>query len=229
VFKNILKIQDNLPLAIMASGLLFWPLTGQAEKAANTCWTFEFLTGDAYCFRTPMKIHLEDHPDITVNAADYATHPFQFPIYYSIRAGRWHDDRAWELEMVHLKIDLRNKPDHVQRFEVSHGYNLVTVNHAWLYRWLVFRLGLGAVVAHPESTVYDQNFDQHGSLLREGYYLTGPTGQAAVGLRFDLLKYIFMTIEGKLTASYARVPAADGYASAPVAAMHLLAGVGCKF
>lgn len=225
----LLKTRYKLFLAILASLILTRPFTGRAEQSTNTYWAFEVLSGDAYSFRTPLKIHLEDHPDISENAADYATHPFQTPIYYAIRAGRWHDNRAWELEMVHLKIDLRNKPDNVQRFEVSHGYNLVTVNRAWLHRFLVFRIGIGVVVIHPESTIYNQGFDEHGGLLREGYYLSGPTAQAAAGLRFNTSKHIFITVEGKLTGSYARVPVADGYADVPAVAMHLLAGVGCKF
>lgn len=163
--------RDNLLLAIVASLILMGPFIGKANQTTNTYWAFEVLSGDAYCFRTPLKMHLADHPDISENTADYATNPFQTPIYYAIRAGRWHNNRAWELEMVHLKIDLQNKPDNVQRFEVSHGYNLITLNRAWLYHFLVLRIGVGVVVSHSESTIYNQGFDEHGGLLREGYYL----------------------------------------------------------
>lgn len=218
-------------LVVGAGCLLFLlPASAGAAEAPAGYWAFEALGGDAWCFRTPLEICLENNSDISISAAEYETHSFETPIYYAVRFGRWRGDRAWELEMVHLKIDLQNGPEPVGRFEVSHGYNLVTVNRAWLFRrFFVFRLGAGAVVAHPESTIHGQGFDEHGSLLREGYYLSGPTAQAAAGLRFDVYGNMFLTLEGKLTASYARVPVADGYAHTPVAAAHLLAGAGVKF
>jgi hypothetical protein len=191
-------------------------------------WTVELLGGDAYCLKMPLRIQQSGYEDIEITAK-YATHSFQLPIYYSIRVAKWNDTRAWELELVHLKLDLTNKPAEVQRFEVSHGYNLFTVNRAWTSRKYIFRLGAGIIIAHPESTVREQSFDEHGGMLNRGYYISGPTAQAAVGRRFYVHQHVFLAIEGKVTGTYARVPIADGHATVPNVAIHGLFGFGYEF
>lgn len=213
-----------LILLLMQGFLCIAPLCTKAQDN----WTVELSGGDAYCVKMPLRIQQSDYEDIEITAK-YATHSFQSPIYYSIRIAKWNDTRAWELELVHLKLDLSNKPADVQRFEVSHGYNLFTVNRVWTSRTYIFRLGAGVVIAHPESTVRDQSFDEHGGMLNRGYYISGPTAQAAVGKRFYIHQHIFFAIEGKLTGSYARTPIEDGHAIVPNVAIHGLFGVGYAF
>ena len=86
--------------------------------------------------------------------------------------------------------------------------------------------GAGAVVAHPESTVRGKALSQDGGPFGRGYHLSGPTAQAAAEKKFGADGDLFVPVEGKLTASFARVPVADGSADVPRAAVHGLAGLG---
>jgi hypothetical protein len=196
--------------------------------AAQDSWCVEMLGGGAYSIATPLTIHQSDFDDIEVTA-QYATHSFQPPLYYSIRLARWKDTRAWEIELVHLKLELTNKPTDVQHFEISHGYNLIMVNRVWMPKSSIFRLGAGVVIAHPENTVRKKSLDEHQGILNAGYYLAGPTVQAAVGKRFSVTPHLFVTIEGKVTGSYASIPVADGDARVPNASIHGLLGLGYAF
>jgi len=44
-----------------------------------------------------------------------------------------------------------------------------------------------------------------------------------------LTRWLFASVEGKLTASWIRVPIADGRATVPNVAVHVLAGIGATF
>jgi len=195
---------------------------------AQDTWTVELSGGDAYCFKTPLTIRQSGSEDIEVTAK-YATHSFTAPIYYSIRLAMWQNNRAWELELVHLKIELANKPAEVQRFEISHGYNLFTVNRVWASRKYIFRLGAGVIISHPESTVREQSFNEHQGIMNKGYYISGPTIQAAVGRKFYMNQHVFFAAEGKFTGAYARIPIEDGHATVPNVAIHGLLGLGYEF
>ncbi len=138
----------------------------------------------------------------------------------------WDGSRGWELELVHDKLYLVDGPAEVGAFSISHGFNLLTVNRAWEAGGLVRRLGAGAVVTHPENTIRGKALPEDGGLLGWGYYLSGPTVQAAVEKRFRVRGDLFLPVEGKATASFARVPVADGSADVPYAALHGLAGLG---
>lgn len=211
--------------AFMIQGMF---LTMVISAEAQDTWTFELLGGDAYCFKTPLTIHQSGYEDISLTAK-YKTNSFEPPIYYSIRLARWNNDRAWELELVHLKIELKNPPSEVQHFEVSHGYNLLTVNRSWKQRKFIFRLGGGIVISHPESTVRGKSLSWDRGILNKGYYVSGVTVQVDVGRRLYFGENLFVTVDGKLTGSYARVPVEDGHADVPNVAIHGLFGVGYEF
>ncbi len=167
--------------------------------------------------------------DYHISAAEYDTKPFTGSYYYSWRIGKWRGDDAWEFELVHHKIKLTNNPPDVQKFEISHGYNLLTINRAWLRESFVYRLGAGIVLAHPETIIGGLEFDAEGGMLGMGFYVSGPTLQATAGWRFQLGEKMFGVVEGKLTVSSAWVPIQDGDADASVVALHGLFGVGYEF
>ncbi len=205
-----------LPLLLLAAA---------PPGAAAADWTFEFFVGVPFGFPSTLTIRQSGQPDIAARA-HYESRPLRTPLYYGWRVGRWDGDRAWELEFVHDKLYLADPPAGVGEFAISHGYNLVTVNRAWEHGGLVRRAGAGVVVAHPESTVRGKRLPENGGLLGWGYYLAGPTVQAAVEKRIRLRGDVFLPVEGKATASFARVPVADGSADVPHAALHGLAGLG---
>lgn len=187
-------------------------------------WYFEASVGDAHCFKTPLTIKQSGYNAINLTAS-YATNSFKLPIYYSVRISRWHSRRAWEVELVHLKLKLKNKPPQVQRFEISHGFNLVLINHAWAKRKFMLRLGGGVVIAHPENIVYGRSLSETIGIFNQGYYLAGLTMQWSAGRKFFLIRKLFVNVEGKLTGAYARIPVVDGQAWVTNMAAHGVVGL----
>jgi hypothetical protein len=129
--------------------------------------------GTSHAFSTPLEIRQAGQDELRFHAR-YETRPLDTPLYYDLRLARWHGSRGFELDLLHQKLFLTNPPPEVQAFAVSHGYNLLTLNHLWRSTALVYRLGGGLVVAHPESTVRGRTFER-------GYRLSGPTLNASLG------------------------------------------------
>lgn len=209
-----------VPVAVL-SFLLPFPL------AAEDGWVFQGSVGVVENLETSLTIHQSGSPDLDVDA-DYETRPFESPLYYMLRAGRWSGRAGWEVELVHLKLFLRNPPPEVHDFSISHGYNLLTVNRAWETRRLILRTGAGAVVAHPENTVRGRTLDPSETNLSGGYHLAGPVLQLAAEKRFALGERWFVGLEGKVSGARAEVPVAGGDADVPNVALHGLVGIGWR-
>jgi hypothetical protein len=203
---------------------LLFPISTTAQHS----WTVEISGGGAYSLKSPLTLRQKGYEDLEFDA-EYATHSFQPPLYYSLRLARWKENRGWELELVHLKLQLTNLPAEVQHFEISHGYNLVTLNRVWLINNFILRAGAGIVVAHPENTVREKSLDEHRGILGTGHYLAGPTVQAAIGKTFSFSQRVFLSVEGKVTGSYATIPIVDGDAIVPAVALHGILGLGYVF
>lgn len=205
------------------------PVSAQEERS----YSFEIFCGEQFNIPTPLVMKQRGKEDIRINGARYKSEAwtgFNSP-YYAWRFGLWEGGRAWEIELVHEKIILGNRPDEVQHFEISHGYNLLTLNRAWRLSQLkemIFRVGGGIVITHPESTIRNMEKGSGGS-FPNGFYISGPTAQVAIGKRFGIWRGLFGVLELKLTASYARVPVADGHADVPNAAVHGLIGIGYDY
>ncbi|MCL5966442.1 MAG: hypothetical protein M1550_04405 [Deltaproteobacteria bacterium] len=196
-----------------------------AASGAWDGWSFQLLGGVPFSFTTPLKITQSGQSDIKGNAR-YKSKPFESPFYYAVRVGTWQGDRAWEVELVHNKLYLDNPPPEVQGFSITHGFNMLTVNRAWDRGALIYRLGAGVVVTHPENTVRGRKHPEDGGILGGGYYISGPTAQAAVEKRFAVWRELTGALEGKVTASWARVPVEGGHADVPNVAVHGLFGLG---
>lgn len=219
-----------IPLIFFTLVANIYPSISQAEGS----YSFEVFWGTQFNIPTPLTIKQRGEETIKVDWAKYESDAwtwFNSP-YYSWRIGLWEKDKAWELELVHEKIILKNKPKDVQHFEISHGYNLITINRAWRlseYHDLIWRIGAGIVLTHPETTVRHKE-KGYGEDFPKGFYISGPTAQIAVGKRINIWRGLFGVLEAKFTASYAtHVPIADGYAEVPNAAIHGLFGMGYEF
>lgn len=211
-------------LPMVAAGLLI-ALPALAEEKPQ--WVFQIATGTAYSFKTPLHIEQDGEEDIDVNA-EYETRAWStMAPYYNFKIGRWKGDRAWEFESLHHKLYLKNKPDEVQKFQISHGYNLNTLNYARKKYGLIFRIGGGFVMTHPETIVRGRQKEDDGGL--NGFYISGVTGQLALEKRLHLTEALFLSLEGKFTAAWARIPIADGHADVPNAALHAIIGAGYAF
>jgi|Deesub1362A_J573_1020465.scaffolds.fasta_scaffold00171_7 hypothetical protein len=201
------------------------------HPAESGTYSFEVFLGEQFNLPTPLTIKQEGEETIEIHSARYDSEAWtglNSP-YYAWRVGRWDKGRAWEIELVHEKIILKDPPEEVQDFEISHGYNLITINRAWRlpeYHDLIWRAGAGIVLTHPETTVRDEKRG-YGESFPDGFYISGPTAQLALGKRINIWRGLFGVLEVKLTASYAmRVPIADGHAEVPNVAFHYLFGLG---
>lgn len=199
-------------------------------SSAFATWSFEAATGGAYQFPMPLTIRQSGYPDIHMTA-HYDTRPFSPPPYYVLRLGKWTENQAWEAQMIHHKLYMNNTTDEVPRFMVTNGYNLLTVNHAWLTKKdFIWRVGAGFVLAHPESTIRGQKFSETGGTLNDGgYYVAGPTGMIGIEKRFYFKKSFYFELESELTASYAHVKVANGNADVPDVAIHGGIGLGYDY
>ncbi|HKG94397.1 MAG TPA: hypothetical protein VKA84_20965 [Gemmatimonadaceae bacterium] len=185
-----------------------------------------FFAGTAWSLPTRLVIRQRGEPDIRLRAR-YATRPWRDAPYYAYRLGYAANGRdALEAELVHHKLYLTNLPPEVRQFEVTHGYNLATLNYARRTNDWSLRVGVGLTVAHAENVVRGRRNDPGRTFLGGGYHIAGPTMQLAAGYGVGLARRLSLLPEVKLTASTARVPVADGSATVPNVALHALLGLG---
>lgn len=200
-------------------------LQAQCDQRA---WSAELFTGTAW--HLPMPLVVERPEGRTGLHARYSTRPFTDAPYYSYRIGyAWEASRAVEMELVHNKLYLDNPRPPVERFEVSHGYNLPTVNTVWPSGGWQLRIGIGVVIAHPEGRVAGHSVGGARTLLGGGYHIAGVTAQAALGRRYVLGHGRVATTaapEVKLTASWASIPLPRGRVIVPDISLHVLGGLG---
>jgi hypothetical protein len=209
--------------AVGTALLLLW-LTAPARAD----WRGLAAAGTAASFHTPLSIRQDGFPELQVTA-DYANRPFDSAPYFMLRL-EWHRERsAWELQHLHHKIYLENRPPEVERFDVTHGYNLFTLAHAWPVGDFRLRAGAGVVIAHPESTVRGRRFGPKEGIFGLDQYLTGPALILGASREWRLGSRVFVSPELQLSAARARVPIQDGDASAPNVAVHFLIGLGWRF
>ncbi len=182
-----------------------------ASAGSQSRWTFELGTGAPYNIPLPLVIHQEGEPELTLQAR-YSSEPFTVPISWIWRVGYHEGGRIWELQAVHHKLFLDNRPSDVEYFAVSHGMNFVTVNRGWEGREVTFRAGAGISLAHPENIVRSRRLEENGGLFGLGYYIAGPALSGGGSKCFTVLGPAFVTIEVNVFAGYASVPVVDGHA-----------------
>jgi len=195
------------------------------EIEPPSVWTTELFFGGAASFPTTLSVHQIDKPTIDVRAK-YEVRPFDFSPYFSLRVAHWRGDRAWAIQAVHHKLYLKNPPPEIQYFNVSHGYNLITIDRLWRKYHAVLGVALGVVFVHPENQVRGLALPSGGI---SSYALAGPTGAVSVGYDYPVYRRWFASAEGRLSASYARVAVQDGHASMPDLSAHAHLGLGYRF
>jgi hypothetical protein len=192
-------------------------------------FSFEFLPGGAVIIPSTLFIRQEGSPDLKF-LARYRTESFNLPIYYSCRIGySLNQKSSIELEMNHLKVKLDNNPPEIEVFSISHGFNQLWINYTLTYKGFVYRVGAGAVIAHPESIVRGKEFETDMGLANLGYYISGVTSQLALQKMIFLGKHLFLSAETKINVAYVQVNIADGFARVPVFAWNGLIGIGIRF
>jgi len=116
----------------------------------------------------------------------------------------------------------------VQKFNVSHSFNMLIFNYGIVKRNYRYRLGLGIAIAQPESKIRGLEFGNSTDDWDMGYYFTGPVVLASAERLIDMSKYFYLVLEAKTTVAFAKVPISSGYERFVNAAEHLNIGFGLR-
>jgi hypothetical protein len=181
----------RLVIAKVAAACACLVTPSHAAAAQDAEWSAELLIGDAFNLTSRTHIHHVQTSPASFGG-DYATRGFEGPLHYAWRLTRWNQDRGWELQLLHHKLYLRNRPPGVEALSVSHGFNIVTLGRAYALDPWRFRVGLGPVIAHPEARI--------GGVSYEGdYELAGAAAIGSVGATFEVTPH--WSIVGEIAAT----------------------------
>ncbi len=224
-----LIIRGARTCATAVTGLTVLVAAAPGARSAERFAVDVFL-GASWSFDSELRIDQANQPRLQWTAT-YESRSFEFPLYYAWRLG-WHRERwGMELQLVHHKMHVVEPPPEVQRFDLSHGFNLLTWNAVTRAGPVRARLGLGVVVAHPETSVRGVEGPGSSGVFGSGYHVTGPAIVLGVGRAFTLRtrpRFVLLP-ELMLSAARARVPVATGEGSTFNVALHALLGAGVRF
>jgi hypothetical protein len=207
---------------LLCASLLFGLSVAAAPAGAQVRISIEVFGGTAISI--PSGLTLEQDGEASIDlTAEYETRPFEQPYYWAVRAGLRGSRSSWELQLVHHKMYLSNPPEGVGNFEITHGFNMLTLNYALEYLPVNVRFGGGVVVPYVSGTVRGMDYSS------SGYRITGPALLAGVGKGWKVVAGLTAQAEAQFSAAWARVPVSGGSISASNFALHLRAGLGYVF
>ncbi len=205
---------------VIATFIVFCPKIAPAMDTVS----LEVYFGSAYNLNMPFEIN-RDNGYSKSFTGEFDTKAFEEAPYYGVRIGTWEGGKAWEVELIHHKVHLTNTPDEMFFFNVSHGYNLLTINRAIDKGDYILRYGAGLVLSHPEVSWKDMEHVSHdGNFMH--FQISGPTVGISAAKRFYVTETMYANVEGKFTASYAKVDFDGGDATVPNVAIHFTVGFG---
>jgi hypothetical protein len=73
--------------------------------------------------------------------------------------------------MNHDKLYLSNPTKEIEQFAISHGFNRITLNRSMERGDVIWRVGAGVVITHPENTVRGRRVPEDEGILETGYHL----------------------------------------------------------
>lgn len=219
-------LNSVLLLLLVRADLQLTPFDPSLVQAARFHPYISLATGLQYNVPLRLVIRQEGSPDIEL-IARYDTKPFAEVPYYDIKLGMRRRPWAFELELVHHKLYLANRPAEVDTFEITHGYNPLLLNCVRDWAGFELRTGAGVVITHPQTTVRGQRFPETGGVL--GWYVSGPAAQVGVSKQLDFGRHFFAGFEGKFVGAWARVPIVEGNADVPNLSLHGLVSAGWRF
>jgi hypothetical protein len=197
-----------------------------AGRPAVACAQVELQSffGSSVSLPTPLTITQQGHPDLDF-IAHWATRPFLDTWYYAGRLGVWSGDRGWLFDFTHHKVYLTEGPPEVQKFRITNGMNMFTISRGFRDGNFSYALGAGPVITFPINRVRDQKLES-GRGFWGGYFLSGGHVMASATRQFPVAVGFFLSVDGRVSASYVRVPVAGGHASVPNLALHFHVGAG---
>jgi hypothetical protein len=221
-YMNQNSIQETMKILFFIVSFLFVATT---PAESQSLWSFECHGGEGYNVPMPLTISQQGYPGIKLTA-HYYTEPFTPPFYMDLRLSCWQNNRSWEIEFIHHKLYLDNTTSEVQKFNISHGFNMLFLNRGFDQKTFRYRAGLGIVITHPESNIRGKEFGDSENTWDLGYYLSGPVINLAIGKPIRLGERIYINAEAKTTFAYTFVQVADGHADVYSLAFHLVLGIG---
>lgn len=200
------------------------------DVKAQRYWTFELHGGWAGNLPLPLRIQQQGYPDIYIKKAKFYSEPLISPYYWDWRFCKHIDKHSVEFEAIHHKLYLDNKPPEVQRFGISHGFNILTLNYGYKFKYFIFRNGIGSVLMHPESTIRNKVYPEGPGFDIKGYVLRGFVYNTAVAKQFYFFKNrVYLNTEIKTTFARAKAPIVDGSATVNNIALQAIVGLGVRF
>jgi len=203
---------------LVLCGLIGWPARARAQVEIQA-----FL-GSSVSLPTPLAITQRDEPDLHFTA-HWATRPWLDTWYYAGRVGLWSGDRGWLFDFTHHKIYLSNGPAEIQKFRITNGMNMFTVSRGFRRGRLSYAVGAGPVITFPINEVRGRKLESGRGFLG-GYLLSGGHVMASVTRTLPVAEHFFLSLDGRMSASYVRVPVAGGHAAVPNVALHFHVGGG---
>ena len=195
-------------------------------NAQNKSWTLDIKSGIPVHIPAGLTIHQNNYPEIRLKSARFNSEPFRSPYFWSARLGYQHGSVIWELEEIHLKLFLKNKPEEVQQFSISHGYNLLFINRSFeLNDLILIHAGMGIALTHPETTIRSEKFNENNGIFNMGYYLSGAAIQLSLEKRIRINRHFFFCPEIKVMQSRSSIPVANGRANFWNANVQFLTGL----
>ncbi len=190
--------------------------------------TLELFGGTSLDAPIRISVALQHNPDLHWNP-HFRNYPFKDTWYYAGRIGFWKHNKGWLVDFTHHKVYATRRPAVVQEFSITNGFNMITLSRGWRRGNWVYSLGAGPVITYPRIRIHDQKVDRNRGFLFDGYFLSGATAMATLSHRFYLVpEIVFVSLDARGSASYVRIPVADGHASVPNLALHLHAGFGME-
>jgi len=212
---------------IFLSGLfLFLVSVSPFRASSQTRWSFELQFGVVHSLKLPLTFYQKNYPDIRVSKADFYSEPLNDPPYWDWRFTKWFKNRSIQFEAIHHKFYLKNLPAEVDRFGISHGYNMVMFNYGTLFRKYIFSAGAGSAFVHGESTVRGKVYPEGPGFDIYGYRLRGLSINLAAARQVKINKTFFVNAELKVNAAVANIPIVDGHARVNIVVFQFIMGPG---
>lgn len=205
--------------------IIFLIFISVSFATAQSRLTFELFGGDVYNLPLPLIIRQQGYPSVHLTAR-YNTEAFTPPIYWDWRFCIWKKNKSWEFEAIHDKLYLQNTTPEVQKFNISHGFNMLFLNRGFDQKDFQYRVGVGLVLSHPESNIRGKEFGNSADDLDMGYYITGPILNLAIGKTYRLGNRFCLAAEARTTFAYSSVPLELGHTDIYNLAFHLVLGFG---
>jgi hypothetical protein len=209
-------VSYRLRLLLLAALCRAVPAAAQVEA--------QVFAGTSINLPSPLHIVQDAYPDIHLTG-HWATRPLRDTPYYAARIAVWSGARGWLLDFTHHKMYLTNPPAAVQFFRITNGVNMLTVSRGFRRGDFSYAIGAGPVITFPVSRVRGRENSGHRGFWG-GYFLSGANLMASATRRIPVVGPLFLSLDGRASASYLRIPIGGGHATVPNFAFHLHLGLG---